>query len=1127
MSLLNNSNAIPTTGGDYNLENSLRFRKSAGASLSRTPTVTGNRTTWTFSCWVKRGELGSLTNRLIQAGANGTNDTAIFFGADSLTFFTRTSTSLIGYLISTPLYRDPSAWYHVVVAYDSTQATASNRVKMYINGEQITSFSTETYPPQNTDSYFNTNANLHTIGGATDNTASFYLDGYLTAINLIDGQALTASDFGDYNATTGVWQPIEYTGTYGTNGFYLPFKPTTQATGFNTVLYTGNGGTQSITGVGFSPDLIWTKDRNAAIPHILNDSVRGVSKTLYSNLTNAEANYPGFNVTSFNSDGMTVGDNSAGAYGSNGLSKNYVAWCWDAGSGSPVSNTDGTITSTVKANPATGFSVVTYTGNGVASTIGHGLNDVPAMIITKVRNNTGGNWGVYHKSIGNTGAVFLNVTNATSTSSLYWNNTTPTSSVFSVGSNNTDTNWNTYNFISYCFSEVAGYSKFGTYTGNGISNGPTVTTGFRPAFIMMKSTNATDSWAMVDNRRHPSNDPLCPTLLADGNAAELTAYPCVDFLDDGFKLVGNPDIHNYSGRNYIYMAFADTTDAQFNFDASGNHNNWTANNINSNASSDTTYDIMTDVPTLTDEDTANYATMNPLVRTAGTLTFSDGNLTNTFVSSWTIGLGTIALPTSGKFYWESTTVSGGNNLMFGLYNPTQNTAAASAYTHTGGAIFYFGNGNKYINGVASAYGAAFTTGDTIGVAVNLDANTITFYKNNVSQGAISFAANMIGIPLSPAFLGISSSAVVNFGQRPFKYTPPAGYLKLNTFNLPDSSIVDGSEYFNTVVYLGDGLSTKTIDTYEFSPDLVWVKNRGSTYNHILVDSVRGANHFLKSNETASEGTTPGNQFLSNGFEFESASVAWNQIGVSHVMWGWRGSDSTAVSNTDGTITSQVSANPTAGFSVVTYTGTGSAATVGHGLGVAPGMVIVKKRTGTIGTGFSNWMVWHNSIGAAQVLYLDTTSAVSTNASTFNSTAPTSSVFSLGTNTVSNENTATYVAYCFAEVEGYSKFGSYTGNGSADGPFVYTGFRPAFVLFKRSDSTGNWYIFDVQRNTYNLTNLTLFPNLSGAESTETNNILDILSNGFKHRGIGGFSNASGGTYIYMAFAESPFKVSLAR
>ena len=124
-------------------------------------------------------------------------------------------------------------------------------------------------------------------------------------------------------------------------------------------------------------------------------------------------------------------------------------------------------------------------------------------------------------------------------------------------------------------------------------------------------------------------------------------------------------------------------------------------------------------------------------------------------------------------------------------------------------------------------------------------------------------------------------------------------------------------------------------------------------------------------------------------------------------------------------------------------------------------------------------------------------------------------------------TGNYVAYCFAEVEGYSKFGSYTGNGSADGPFVYTGFRPAFVLFKRSDSTGNWYIFDVQRNTYNLTNLTLFPNLSGAESTETNNILDILSNGFKHRGIGGFSNASGGTYIYMAFASNPFKNSLAR
>ena len=640
--------------------------------------------------------------------------------------------------------------------------------------------------------------------------ALVYRDGYLTEVNFVDGQALTPSDFGDYNATTGVWQPIEYTGTYGTNGFYLPFKPTTQATGFNTVLYTGNGGTQSITGVGFSPDLIWTKDRNAAIPHILNDSVRGVSKTLYSNLTNAEANYPGFNVTSFNSDGMTVGDNSAGAYGSNGLSKNYVAWCWDAGSGSPVSNTDGTITSTVKANPATGFSVVTYTGNGVASTIGHGLNDVPAMIITKVRNNTGGNWGVYHKSIGNTGAVFLNVTNATSTSSLYWNNTTPTSSVFSVGSNNTDTNWNTYNFISYCFSEVAGYSKFGTYTGNGISNGPTVTTGFRPAFIMMKSTNATDSWAMVDNRRHPSNDPLCPTLLADGNAAELTAYPCVDFLDDGFKLVGNPDIHNYSGRNYIYMAFADTTDAQFNFDASGNHNNWTANNINNTDTSSTTYDIMTDVPTLTDEDTANFATLNSLSSYASG---TDGNLQTATVNQgaiWSTSLGTVPLPNSGKYYWEITAQVDIYNIVGIIPTNLYNTVGTASYL--GGPNFpkgkgYTGiNGGMYENGGFTAgFGAAFTAGDVIGLRADMDTRTVYWYKNNVLQGSRTLDAGVEYVPATSRYS--SSYNTWNFGQRPFKYTPPTGYLKLNTFNLPDSSIVDGSEYMNTVTYTGNGVHT--------------------------------------------------------------------------------------------------------------------------------------------------------------------------------------------------------------------------------------------------------------------------------------------------------------------------------
>ena len=585
--------------------------------------------------------------------------------------------------------------------------------------------------------------------------------------------------------TTGVWQPIEYTGTYGTNGFYLPFKPTTQATGFNTVLYTGTGAAQAITGVGFEPDLVWMK-RRTVDEHDLQDSVRGGGKSLISNSTAAEADLSGsYGISSFDANGFSLIGNGGRTNESGG---SYAAWCWDAGSGSPVSNTDGTITSTVKANPATGFSVVTYTGNGVASTIGHGLNDVPAMIITKVRNNTGGNWGVYHKSIGNTGAVFLNVTNATSTSSLYWNNTTPTSSVFSVGSNNTDTNWNTYNFISYCFSEVAGYSKFGSYTGNGSTSGPTVTTGFKPAFVLIKkSSSSGTNWMMYDNTRSVAN-PANNILTANTNNAEATSTNQIDFNSDGFQITGSSGGVNTSGDTYIYMAFADTRDAQFNFDASGNKNNWTANNINSNASGDTTYDIMTDVPTLTDEDTANYAVLNPINKTGGTLSqanlyYYGGAGPTSYVAMSTIGM------TEGKFYAEWLFESGTYSDV-GICKANVNL---SNYLggDANGWMYYNGDGNKYTNGTAVAYGATYTSGDIIGIAFDADIGTLTFYKNGVSQGAA-----FTGLTDGPYFFAIGSFTTYgyfNFGQRPFAYTPPTGYKKLNTFNLPDSSIVDGSE----------------------------------------------------------------------------------------------------------------------------------------------------------------------------------------------------------------------------------------------------------------------------------------------------------------------------------------------
>jgi hypothetical protein len=291
-----------------------------------------------------------------------------------------------------------------------------------------------------------------------------------------------------------------------------------------------------------------------------------------------------------------------------------------------------------------------------------------------------------------------------------------------------------------------------------------------------------------------------------------------------------------------------------------------------------------------------------------------------------------------------------------------------------------------------------------------------------------------------------------------------------------------------------------------------------------MDSVRGTGVTLFSNSTSADYavTDAVTSFNSNGFSY-GVDPTCNTNGSTNVFWQWRASNATAVTNTAGSITSTVSANTTAGFSVVTYTGNAtSGATVGHGLGIAPSMVIVKSRSAA-----NNWCVYHISMGNQYATLLNSTASSYSNSNYWNNTSPTSTVFSLGNGNDTNQSSATFVAYCFAAVAGYSAFGSYTGNGSSDGPFVFTGFRPRYVLVKRSDSTANWTIRDAARNPYNSANLGLFPNLSAAEDSTSGRDIDILSNGFKIRGTDSDLNTSSGTYIYACFAESPFKFALAR
>jgi hypothetical protein len=409
----------------------------------------------------------------------------------------------------------------------------------------------------------------------------------------------------------------------------------------------------------------------------------------------------------------------------------------------------------------------------------------------------------------------------------------------------------------------------------------------------------------------------------------------------------------------------------------------------------------------------------------------------------------------------------------------------------------------------------------------MDAGTITFYKNGSSQGQ-AFSGISGGNFRPSTYLYNNASTTANFGQRPFAYTPPSGFLSLCTTNLPASTVLKGGDYFNPVLYTGNG-STQTITGLDFQPDWTWIKERSSTSDNLVQDAVRGVTKLLETNTSNAEQTATNiiTSFNSNGFSLGVSNAA-NENTQTYVAWNWK-ANGAGVTNTAGSITSTVSANITSGFAVVTAAGQNntSTLTIGHGLGAAPTMLIGKSRNGTGG-----WAVWHNALATNELVYLNSTAAKSVDGGTppaaFTAT-------SLTTFTVQNWNRmigngVDGVFYAFAPISGFSAFGSYTGNGSTDGPFVYLGFRPRWVMFKKSSGTSNWGIVDTARDTFNVTDLYLYSNLSNAEATGTSTsgpFLDVLSNGFKLRGNSSDINDSSATYIYACFAENPFKNALAR
>ena len=616
-------------------------------------------------------------------------------------------------------------------------------------------------------------------------------------------------------------------------------------------------------------------------------------------------------------------------------------------------------------------------------------------------------------------------------------------------------------------------------------------------------------------------------IFVDGQALDPTDF---GQFQDGVWI---PDTYAGTyGNNGYKLDFSNP--ANIGEDSSGNGNDFSVTALSA-------HDVMPDSPT------NNFATWNPLVANANV--YSEGNLKNASAGNdWEIQVATM-FPSgiSGKWYAEFYVhTCNGSSTRVGVGVTDANVNPENYLGQASPDVVYYDINDIYTGGSKTAdSNLTFAAGDIISVALNLDDGEVTFRKNNstMTNGTQNLIADIL-YSFATTNYGAGAGVVANFGQDStfsgaitaggnadsngigdFKYAVPSGFLGLANVNLPEPTIIDGSEHFTPYLYTADNTTPKSRTGVGFAPDFLWFKNRTTSFSHNVYDTVRGANKGLQTNNTNAENSyTLLPSFGADGFTTSTDGATGNILNYSsdsYVAWSWK-AGGTAVSNNDGSITSQVSANVDAGFSIVSWTGTGANATVGHGLAAKPQLIFAKNRNGTPDA----WPVYSETIGAANRLYLNLTSSSSASATIWNNTEPTAQLFSVGSASLINQSTKDIIAYCFHSVDGYSKVGSYVGNGSSDGPMIFTNFQPSFVLTKESSSTSGWNLRDSSRSPENIVNEVLQADTSSAEMTSGYDV-DFLSNGFKLRTSLSDSNASGQIYLYLAIASNPFKYANAR
>lgn len=588
----------------------------------------------------------------------------------------------------------------------------------------------------------------------------------------------------------------------------------------------------------------------------------------------------------------------------------------------------------------------------------------------------------------------------------------------------------------------------------------------------------------------------------DGQMAETVFIDGLQLTADDFGEFNSANIwipKKVSGLSFgakgFFLDYEDNSTANaLGTDVSGNGNDFTASSL---ATTDQTVD----------SPTHNYCALNPLIDVVnygfsgfspspvvGAL--SEGNLvvTNGANNDSPIALGTIPF-SSGKFYAEvlqtvSSYVTGDN--VYGILDINKNTSNFSVYRD---------NANYAIDGSnVGVLGTGFVSGDIIGIAVDADNNTIEWFVNNVSMGsAVSYTAGSVVFAGSPRGNFVTSTVVWNFGQKDFTYNPPAGFIALQTQHLPTPVILNPDVHFNIVLYTGNGTASTGITGVGFSPDFTWIKNRDQADEHKLLDIVRGATKELNSDSQNIESTDVNGltSFDGDGFTLGTGAGGYNDNAEDFVAWNWKQS-------------------AIAGFDIVAYVGNDTSnRNIAHSLGVVPELIIIKD----LDTAGKDWVVHHKVVVLGKFLRLNTTNGEVTGAGRFDN-ASSASNFNIGSASDVNGLNADYIAYLFASIEGYSKIGSYIGNGSTNGPFIYCGFKPAFLLVKRVDAQSSWQIYDNVRDIHNVVTTTLQANSTlpdGSGSTD----FDFLSNGFKPRRAATVFNTNGGTHLFIAFAESPF------